>query len=98
MTKARRWRHAELTANTGVMVPFCDPHSPWQRGSFENPNRLIRQFLPKGMDLSVNSQAELDAIAKRLNNRPRAVHGFYPPIMVYQAMLDKLNQPNASIQ
>ena len=91
-------RHAELTASTGVMVYFCDPHSPWQRGSCENTNGLIRQYLPKGTDLSVNSQEELDAIAERLNNRPRAVHGFYPPIAVYQSMLDKLNQPNSSVQ
>src|SRR3990167_5502726 len=91
-------RHAELTVNTGVMVYFCDPHSPWQRGSCENTNGLIRQFLPKGTDLSVRSQEQLDAIADLLNNRPRAVHGFYPPISVYQAMLYKLNQPNSSIQ
>lgn len=91
-------RHAELTVNTGVMVYFCDPHSPGQRGSCENTNGLIRQFLPKGTDLSVHSQEQLDAIADLLNNRPRVIHGFYPPISVYQAMLHKLNQPNSSIQ
>jgi IS30 family transposase len=80
------------------MVYFCDPHSPWQRGSCENTNGLIRQFLPKGTDLSVHSQEQLDAIAALLNTRPRAIHGFYPPISVYQAMLDKINQPNSSIQ
>ena len=90
--------HAELTANTGIKVYFCDPHSPWQRGSCENTNGLIRQYLPKGTDLSVHSQAQLDAIADLLNNRPRAIHGFYPPISVYQAMLDMITQPNYSIQ
>jgi IS30 family transposase len=91
-------RHAELTDNTGVKVYFCDPHSPWQRGSCENINGLIRQYLPKGTDLSVHSQAQLDAIADQLNNRPRAIHGFYPPISVYQAMLEKISQPHSSIQ
>jgi len=91
-------RHAEMSANTGIKVYFCDPHSPWQRGSCENINGLIRQYLPKGTDLSIYSQAQLDAIADQLNNRPRAIHGFYPPISVYQAMLEKISQPHSSIQ
>ena len=90
--------HAELTANTGVMVYFCDPRTPRQRASCENTNGLIRQYLPKGTDLSVHSQEQLDEIADLLNTRPRAIHGFYPPIVVYQAMLDKISQPNSSIQ
>ena len=90
--------HKELSKRTGAAVYFCDPHSPWQRGPNENTNGLVRQYLPKGTDLSVHSQEQLDAIADLLNNRPRAIHGFYPPISVYQAMLDKLNHHDFSIQ
>ena len=86
-----------MTAQTGVKVYFCDPHSPWQRGSCENTNGLLRQYLPKGTDLSVYSQEQLDVIAERLNQRPRAIHGYFPPISVYQAMMERLNQPDVYI-
>ncbi len=79
-------RHAELTAQTGVTVSCCDPHRPGQRGSGENTHGLLRQYLPQGTDLSCYSQEQLDAIADRLNPRPRAIHGFFPPISVYRAM------------
>ena len=90
-------RHAELTAATGVKVYFCDPHSPWQRGTCENTNGLLRQYLPKGTDLSVHSQEELDAIVDSLNNRPRATHGFNTPLAVYEHMLQQLQTTPDSV-
>jgi len=71
--------HVRFSVDTGVAVYFCDPHSPWQRGSNENTNGLLRQYLPKKMNLRDRSQAELDAIAGRLNGRPRQTLGFRSP-------------------
>ncbi len=79
--------HAALTARTGVAVYFADPHSPWQRGSNENTNGLLRQYLPKGTDLSIYSQDELNQIALSLNTRPRARHDFRSPLQVYNEHL-----------
>jgi transposase, IS30 family len=79
--------HKKLSENTGIAVYFCDPHSPWQRGSCENMNGLVRQYLPKGTDLSGHSQAQLDAIADEINNRPRKGLGVRTPLAVYREML-----------
>src|SRR3954469_15429498 len=82
-------RHRELAALTGLRVYFADPHAPWQRGSNENTNGLLRQYLPKGTALSEFSQAELDAIAIRLNSRPRKTLGFATPDEVFAGLVDK---------
>jgi len=71
--------HRDFTVATDVQVYFCDPHSPWQRGSNENTNGLLRQYFPKGVDVSQYSQAHLNKIALRLNQRPRKTLGFRTP-------------------
>jgi IS30 family transposase len=77
--------HAEFSIKTGLPVYFCDPHSPWQRGSNENTNGLLRQYFPKGTDLAIYDQAELDRVAIELNSRPRQTLGWRTPA-------DKLNE------
>jgi len=71
--------HKHFTLATDIKVYFCDPHNPWQRGSNENTNGLLRQYFPKGMDLTEVSQAKLNAIARRLNERPRKTLNFETP-------------------
>jgi IS30 family transposase len=84
-------RHAELARRVSIKVYFADPHSPWQRPSNENANGLIREYLPKGMDLSGVSQAQLNTIARRLDDRPRKVLGFTTPAEVFQQHILNVN-------
>jgi transposase, IS30 family len=84
--------HAQITMATGMPVYFCDPHSPWQRGSNENTNGLLRQYFPKSTNLAVHSREHLEAVAAELNSRPRKTLGWRTPA---QALDQLLSQPQA---
>lgn len=96
--KSLTWdRGSEMTAHrkfslaTNVSVYFCDPQSPWQRGSNENTNRLLRDYLPKGTDLSQHSQAQLNKIARQLNERPRKTLQYETPAERFNVCVAAIN-------
>ena len=89
--------HQRLSEATGVKVYFADPHSPWQRGINENTNGLLRQYLPKGSDLSGYTQKQLDAIAWQLNTRPRKSMGFRCPAEMFTPDAFDFRQHHAAL-
>lgn len=91
-------QHVELRQDTGMRIYFCEPRSPWQRVSNENLNGLLRQYFPKGIDLSRYGSAELAAVAQALNNRPRKTLGWRTPAEVFDEHLSALKMgPVATI-
>lgn len=79
--------HAHSTVDTGVAVYFCDPHSPWQRGTAENTNGLLRQYFPRGADYSALSETDLDLVADELDNRPRKTLDYRTPAEVLNELI-----------
>jgi len=83
-------RHAELSVLADLPIYFCDPHSPWQRGTNENTNGLLRQYFPKGTDLSAHGPEDLEAVAAALNSRPRETLGWRTPAEALDEVLRRV--------
>jgi len=81
--------HAQFTIDTNIQVYFADPHAPWQRGSNESANGLLREYFPKGLDLATVTDEEIQTAVTQLNNRPRKRHGFLTPNEIIAAILAK---------
>jgi IS30 family transposase len=88
--------HEQVAALTGLEIYFCDPHAPWQRGSNENTNGLLRQYFPKGSDLSVYSADEISAVAEALNARPRKTLGWKTPAEALDQLLSSMKQTSVA--
>jgi IS30 family transposase len=88
-------QHAQISIDAGIDIYFCDPHSPWQRGSNENTNGLLRQYFPKGTDLSMHSPGHLAEVAAELNNRPRKRYDWDSPTQVLNRLLS--NPPQTTV-
>ena len=89
-------QHTQLRIDTGVQVYFCDPHSPWQRGTNENTNGLLRQYFPKGTDLSRWTHDDLLAVQAAVISRPRKVLAWKTPAEFLDEQLQSLNQPGVA--